>query len=515
MKSRSVLGALSSATLLLASTGCSVTEEQTAYRSVTQHAALAQQADVSSPTSSKPPTASKETVQQVQYEEDQNADSTPPVNEKRPISSNETQAGGNDELVVIEPPELSTPSQGMTLEDLQQLAMSNNPAIHQGSAAANKAFGVQSQVGLLPNPTVGYFGEEIGNDGAAGLHGAFLSQTFVRGGKLAMNQNVVGHDKQVVLWQVEAVRHRVRTDIRTRFYAALAAQERIRLARQFLEVARQGVQTSTDRIEAEIGTRPDLLQSEMQVTEVELAIQRAEFEYEAAWNEMVAIAGVPDMPPTELVGALTTATLDRTVETVYAQIEAASPMLRSAEARIRRAKANLHRQQIQPIPNLTGQFGLGYDDGTGDGFANVQLSMPVPVRNRNEGNISAAHAELCEATQNIRRLRMQLRASLARVFREYQSAAATVRQYESSIIPKAEETLKLILEAQEAGEIGFLRVLTARRSVFEANQQFVSAQADLAQADAVLDGLLLTGAFSNVPGYDGSDELRGQALSGQ
>lgn len=37
----------------------------------------------------------------------------------------------------------------------------------------------------------------------------------------------------------------------------------------------------------------------------------------------------------------------------------------------------------------------------------------------------------------------------------------------------------------------------------------------LAQANAKLDGLLLSGGLSNVESYDGDDSLRGQALSGQ
>ena len=516
MISRIIPASFGAAALALFSLGCSATEERAGYQPVTATAA-----DAARPLLMSRPRDREEPVRQAQYEDEWQAAPPPPGEEERPSSlrdstpSSDPPLSNSDGFLMDEPLDLAIGSNGMTLEALQQLALNNNPAILQGSSAANKAAGIRTQVGLGPNPTIGYSGQEIGNDGAAGLHAAFVSQTFVRGGKLAANQDVVGHEQQAILWQVEALRHRVRTDIKTRFYEALAAQERIRLARQFLEVANEGVKTSEDRIEAQVGTRPDLLQSEIQVTEVELAIRRAEFAFEAAWKELVAIAGVPDMPPAELVGSLNIPAADRDMESVYAQIEAESPAIRSAEARVRRAKANMYRQQIQPIPNVTGQFGLGYDDGTGDGFANVQLSLPVPVRNRNEGNTSAAHAEFCEATQNVQRLKMQLRARLAAVLREYQSAATTVQQYESAIIPKAEETLQLILKAQEAGEIGFLRVLTARRSVFEANQQYVSAQAQLAQADAVLGGLLLTGALSNVPTYEGSAGLRGQALSGQ
>ena len=404
---------------------------------------------------------------------------------------------------------------GLTLESLEQLAFQNNPSIRQASAAASKAAGIRTQVGLKPNPSIGYFGEEIGNDSAAGLHGAFISQTFVRGDKLAWNRTVIGHDVQAARWQAEVQRFRVRNDIRMQFYEALGAQKRLEIARQFREVAKKGVEISEELVRAQEGARPDVLQSEVQLSEVELAIQQAEYEFTAAWNELVAIAGLPELAPTVLIGELETPTVDRDIEAEYAQMVAGSPLLAAACAQVRRARANLQRQRVQPIPNLNAQVGAGYDDGTGDEFANVQLSLPIPVHNKNQGNIRAAYAEYCAATQNVNRLKMQIRRDLARAMRAYQVAQATVTQYETSILPKVGETLDLMQQAQEAGEFNFLRVLTARRAYFDANLKYVAALADLAQANTRIDGLLLSGGLDQAVSYDGTDELRGAALSGQ
>jgi cobalt-zinc-cadmium efflux system outer membrane protein len=68
----------------------------------------------------------------------------------------------------------------------------------------------------------------------------------------------------------------------------------------------------------------------------------------------------------------------------------------------------------------------------------------VPIHNKNQGNIRAAYAEYCAATQNVDRIRMSIRRDLARLMREYQVAEATVRQYEETILPKAKEALDLM-----------------------------------------------------------------------
>src|SRR5690606_18426852 len=184
---------------------------------------------------------------------------------------------------------------GVMLAALEDLALRNNPSIQQANATAARAAGIRTQVGLKPNPSIGYFGEEIGNEGAGGLHGAFVQQTFVTGDKLAWSRDVVGHELNSLLWQVEAPRQRVRTDVRTRFYATLVAQTRLKLAREFREVAEKGVRVSEDRLRVQVGARPDLLQSQMQLNEVGLWIQPDQLELEAPWNELAATVRVPYM----------------------------------------------------------------------------------------------------------------------------------------------------------------------------------------------------------------------------
>lgn len=403
---------------------------------------------------------------------------------------------------------------GLSLEAIEQMALANNPAIKQASAASARAGGIRTQVGLKPNPTFGYNGVQLA-DAGTDQHSLFIEQTFVRGDKLAWNRQVIGHDVNVMNWLVETQRERLRTDVRLAFYEALAAQKRLELSREFRSVAQKGVTVSEERVKGDVGTRPDVLQSEIQLNEVELAIQQAEFEYTAAWNELAALTGVPDLAQSSLIGDLDSTETTRSAESEFAQIVATSPLLAAAQARVCRAKANLERQRVQPVSNVTGHFGAGHDNGTGQGFMNVQLSLPVPVYNKNQGNIRAAYAEYCAATQNVDRIRVSIRRDLARVMREYQVAEATVHQYEQTILPKAMEALALMQEGREAGEFDFLRVLTSRRAYFDANIKYVVALGQLAQANAKIDGLLLSGGLSNVVSYEGDDSLRGQALSGQ
>ncbi len=402
-----------------------------------------------------------------------------------------------------------------TLQALQQLAIQNNPAIKQASAAASGADGIHNQTGLRPNPTAGLFAQEIGNDGAAGLLGGFVSQTFVRGDKLEWNELVVGHEVQMRRWTERTQRQKVLTDIELHFITALAAQQRLELTHEFRKVAAQGVKLSEERVEARFAGRADLLQSEVQLSQVDLSIQQTELEIDAAWSQLAAVVGIPNLPRHRLQGRINRAVQEMDLENSVQNLLNRSPQISTAQYRVSRARANLQRQQAQKISNVTAQVGAGHDDATGDTFANLQLSVPVPVHNKNQGNIHAAWAEYCEATQDLQRLKMQLRHQLAAEQRNYLSAAAAVEQYREVILPRAKETLDLMKQARDGGEYDFLRVLTARRAFFDASINYVSAMRDFASADARINGMLLTGGLNGPADTPLSTGLRGQALSQQ
>jgi cobalt-zinc-cadmium efflux system outer membrane protein len=401
------------------------------------------------------------------------------------------------------------------LESLVNLALANNPALQQALAVAAKAGGVRTQVGLRPNFSLGYLGQEIGNGGSGGQHGAFYSQTFVRGRKLALNRQVIGHDVNSVRWQVQVQRQRVETDVRIRFYRVLAAQQRLEEAELFRQEAFRAVGIFEARLRAAEAARPDLLQSQILVDQVDLTIRAVELEWRAAWQELAAIAGLPGLMEVRLSERLETEYPELSFEALANQIAARSPLLKSALARVDRTRANLQRQRRQPVPNIQTQAAVARDDDTGDDFASLQVSVPIPIRNRNQGNIRAAFAEYCEATQNAQRIRMQIRLDLADALRRYETARARVEKYQTSILPKAQESLELIRQAQDVGEVEFLRVLSARQSFFEYNQLYLAELGQLAQNRAEIDGLLLTGGLASVVTYDANVGLRGQALSGQ
>jgi cobalt-zinc-cadmium efflux system outer membrane protein len=147
------------------------------------------------------------------------------------------------------------------------------------------------QAGLPPNPTVGYAGTEIGNEGRAGQQGGFVGQEFITGGKLRLNRAIVDREIAQAEQVAESLRLRVRTDVRRAYYAALVAQRRLDLAEELVRVTEQAVGASRELLEAQEIPQAGLLQTQVEQQNAAILSQTAINEQTAAWRELSAVIG--------------------------------------------------------------------------------------------------------------------------------------------------------------------------------------------------------------------------------
>src|SRR5260370_15862769 len=131
------------------------------------------------------------------------------------------------------------------LDDLEQMALSRNPTFSQANADVRVAEGTQKQAGLYPNPTVGYYGDEIrGGAFRSGKEGAFVNQTIVLGGKLSAARQTAEQQRLQAVTNVDAQRYRVLNTVRSLYYEVLAAQRLLPVRPPLPSLADDAVQTS-------------------------------------------------------------------------------------------------------------------------------------------------------------------------------------------------------------------------------------------------------------------------------
>jgi cobalt-zinc-cadmium efflux system outer membrane protein len=386
---------------------------------------------------------------------------------------------------------------GLTLEALEQMALANNPVVGQASARVRALSGKCLQVGLKPNPTVGYLAGEIGDDGQAGQQGGFVGQEYVTAGKLQKNRAVVAAEIERAEQELVAAQRRVRTDIRLGYYRALVAQRRVDLATTLVEATGQAVQASEELLDAQEIPRAALLQTQVEEQNALIALRTAQNELTAAWQQISAVAGDVDLPQQPLAGNPTQLPDEVDWQESLTRLTTASPEIAAAVAELSRSRRALNRACVEAVPNIQTQASVQYDAATDFTIAGVQVGVPLPLWNRNQGGIRQAQAEVTVASQNIDRVALDLKRRLAIAFQEYSNARTQVETYSTEILPRAEQTFDLVRRGYAAGEVGYLELLTAQRTYAQTNLTYLDALDSLWRSWTLIDGMLLDGSLSS------------------
>jgi cobalt-zinc-cadmium efflux system outer membrane protein len=407
--------------------------------------------------------------------------------------------------VIPEPPEGIQPPSGtgivasqevkesLGLPDLLRISLERNPELRQVNFHVQAAAGRAVQAGLYPNPTVSAEGSELGNRNGPGgfITAPFVSQEVVTGGKLRLSRQVGEREADQARWQVVSQRFALYTAVRRGYFDVLAAQRRSEIYSELVRLASKATETTETLVKARQAAPLDLIQMRVEMNRFRAELDAARQERIAAWRRLAAAMGAPDLPDAPVMGALESPWPDYDFDSAAHRLRECHPDIRAARVGIARAQLALRRAQVEAIPNVN--FGAGYERDNVDHQDQwaFRASLPIPLFNRNQGNLQAASAEVGRAAADVERVQNVLVGRLATAFGQYNAARQRADRYRTSVLPDAKEAYQLALAAFQGGQFEYLRVLQAQRAVAEANLEYVRALTELWLATSDIAGLLL------------------------
>ena len=153
------------------------------------------------------------------------------------------------------------------------------------------------------------------------------------------------------------------------------------------------------------------------------------------------------------------------------------PDVLAAEADLRKAEADLDLQKAQRIPDPT--FSLFYERNPpgmpGPDTFGLGVSFPLPLWNRNRGNIHAAEASKEQSALSLGKISAQSQADIATAELAYEEARQRLRQYQEQIRPRSAQVRQSIAFAYSKGGASLVDLLTAERD--DNNVRLATAQA--------------------------------------
>ena len=172
------------------------------------------------------------------------------------------------------------------------------------------------------------------------------------------------------------------------------------------------------------------------------------------------------------------------------------PALNAARARMSRARIVIRRAKKEPVPNLDLSVSVRHHNVTDSEVANVQIGIPIPIFNKNQGNIRSAEAEWIAACNEVKRIELSLQDRLAVAYRRYANAHQQSGRYGERMIPRASRSLKLVTDGYEKGQVQYLTLLTAQQTFLQVNLSYLASLRELRVASSLIECQLLTDSLA-------------------
>ncbi|WP_033898412.1 TolC family protein [Pseudomonas sp. FH1] len=370
-------------------------------------------------------------------------------------------------------------AQTLTLDSALQTAFANNPELAAAQWDIDIAQGGRQQAGLIPNPVASWDVEDTRRDSRT--TSIKISQALELGGKRGARIDVASRAQDAAALTLEQRRNTLRAEVIDNYYGALLAQERLDLAQRSMTVAERGLVVANGRVTAGKASPVEATRAQVQLSEIRLELDRAQIGLTDAYRRLAASTGsaAPNFqavatqnPSTPTVPSATQllARLEQTTE------------LRLAKLSILQNEASVGLEKAQRIPDLDVSIGSQYDASVRERVNLVGVSMPIPLFNRNQGNVLAATRRADQARDLRNATELRLRTETRQALDLWQSANTEVRAFNQQILPAAQSAVDSATRGFEMGKFSFLDVLDAQRTLIAARTQYLNATAQATDA---------------------------------
>ena len=375
-----------------------------------------------------------------------------------------------------------------------QIVLENNPDIKMNLASIMSAEGQALQAGLRPNPQAIMELENFGgDDDFSGVDGAELTlgveQEIEIAGKRTYRKDVANY--ALAAAKQEAVSQILATLASThQSYAGyVIAQERLRLAERRLALADKTHEAVKKRVSAAAAS--DIQHTKVDIEQKAAAIEKAqaieELASAKAQLERILVSGVDQI--NEGSGFLQTAFDVPEKEQLIKALENL-PQAEMMKLKELQAQSNIELAKAYGVPNPTIGLGIRRFNETDSNAFMATLSIPIPISDRNQGNIAQARAERIVAENENRSTLLSLKEASEKVYQQLLAASQEVKSYKNDIIPSAQKAYEQASEGYNSGRFSFLELLDAQRTLYEMQEAQLDSLLKLHQAKAQADFLM-------------------------
>ena len=366
----------------------------------------------------------------------------------------------------------------ISLEQALSNTLERNPSLVAMGYQFEARRGRLRQAGLPPNPVLDLEVENLGGTGEFGGVGGTETTLTLRWllerGKRAGRIGVAG--AELTLLESDAAIRRLDVAAATAqlFLQSLEYQTLLALAEESVQLSERLVDVTRRRFDAGRSPRADLARAEAMLAERGLVREDYEHVLATAIHRLAAQWGDTSPSFVRVRGNVRSLPKPVAFEVLRDRVANNPSLMRFlSEQRLREAEIRLAQTAARPSWQV--RAGIRHLEQTGDRAFVAGITIPLGIRNRNQGRIAEASAALAvtEANRNAERIRLETRLFAA--YQELQHALHIAEIYRDDVLPRIETALEETERAYAMGRYSYLELRSAQDDALEARTRAVVA----------------------------------------
>ena len=354
---------------------------------------------------------------------------------------------------------------------------------------------------LKPNPILSLSSDHLDvlgtgyntvNNGGPAESALQINYLLERGGKREARVALAEAVKTVTELQVRNVVRALLLDVQNSYIDILSAKANLQLANQNLKVFNDVVEINTVRVRAGDLAKVELVRSQVAALQFRNAVRQAELRIAAAKNRLQLLMGrrLPDAA-FDVRGELSKAVLITSLDELRKLALELRPDLEGLRRDVARSGADYKLQLANGKVDYTVGAEVRRQQGpAGQGnSAGLLFSMPIPVNNKNQGEIERARREGLQAELRVKALEQFILAEMENAFQQHQTSKLLLESIEKDLLAQAQEVRETMLYSYRRGEASFVEFLDAQRAFNDTVQGYNDARADYARTLFLIDSI--------------------------
>jgi cobalt-zinc-cadmium efflux system outer membrane protein len=385
------------------------------------------------------------------------------------------------------PARVVEPVTPLTLNTALLLALETNADLAAARYELQAVEASVTQAGALPNPALELSMEDRRRETRETT--VLFNQPIELGGKRPARIQAAERGRDAASAALNVKRAEVRATVITAFFDVVGAQERLRLAQESGQLAQRATDVASRRVAAGKVSPVEETRARVAESGVRLELNQARNELASARKRLAATWGnlTPRFERAE--GQIDALPQLPRLHDISSRL-AAAPAIARARSEVDQRHAFAQLESSRRIPDITVSLGVKRSEELGRNQAIVGVAIPLPLFDRNRGNVLEALRRTDKAREELSATEVRVDVEVSQAYDRLRTALQEVEALQKDILPGAQSAYDAATTGFEFGKFGFLDVLDAQRTLLQAKSQYLRALSEAHRAAADIDRIL-------------------------